>query len=215
MELPENTGINEHAIELIWGQQLPYWPIYSLSPVELETLKTYIETYLKTGFIRPCKSLVGAPMFFDKTPDGSLRLCVNYRGLNNLSIKNRYCLPLIVESLDWLGRAKRFTQLDLPSAYHQMRIREGDEWKTAFHIRCGHFEHQVMPFGLSNASASFQGYINKILGEKPDIFVIYYLDDILVYTEDAGQPHMDEVWWVLEHFRKHGLYANVKKCRFH
>ena len=183
--------------------------------MELETLKTYIETYLKTGFIRPCKSLVGAPIFFGKTPDGSLRLCVDYRGLNNLTIKNGYCLPLIGESLDWLGRAKRFTQLDLTSAYHWMRICEGDEWKTAFHIRCGHFEYQVMPFGVSNAPASFQGYINKLLGEKPDIFVAYYLDNILVYTEDAGEPNMDAVRLVLEKFRKHGLYDNVKKCRFH
>ena len=127
MELPENTGINEHAIELVEGKQPPYGPIYSLGPVELETLKAYIETHLKTGFIRPSKSPAGAPILFDKKPDGSLRLCVDYRGLNNLTIKNRYPLPLIGESLDRLGRAKRFTQLDLTSAYHRMRIREGDE----------------------------------------------------------------------------------------
>ena len=93
---------------------------------------------------------------------------------------------MIGESLDRLGRAKRFTQLDLTSAYHQMRIKEGDEWKTAFRTRYGHFEYQVMPFGLSNAPASFQGYINKILAEKLDIFVIIYLDDIFIYTEDQG-----------------------------
>ncbi len=90
--------------------------------MELETLKTYIETHLKTGFIRSSKSLAGAPIFFDKKPDGSLRLRVNYRGLNNLTIKNRYPLPLIGESLDRLGRAKWFTQLDLTIAYHRMRI---------------------------------------------------------------------------------------------
>ena len=122
MELPENTGINKHAIELVEGKQPPYSPIYSLGPVELETLKAYIETHLKTGFIRPSKSPAGAPILFDKKPDGSLRLCVDYRGLNNLTIKNRYPLPLIGESLDRLGRAKRFTQLDLTSAYYRMRI---------------------------------------------------------------------------------------------
>ena len=90
-------------------------------------MKTYIETHLKTGFIRPSKSPAGAPILFDKKPDGSLRLCVNYRGLNNLTIKIRYLLPLIGESLDWLGREKRFTQLDLTGAYHRMKIREGDE----------------------------------------------------------------------------------------
>ena len=139
--LPERTELNEHAINLEDGKQPPYGPIYSLGPVELETLKTYIETHLKTGFIRPSKSPAGAPILFDKKPDGSLRLCVDYRGLNNLTIKNRYPLPLIGESLDRLGRAKRFTQLDLSSAYHRMRIKEGDEWKTAFQTRYGHIEY--------------------------------------------------------------------------
>ena len=110
-----------------------------------------------------------------------------------MTIKNRYPLPLIGESLDRLGRAKRFTQLDLTSAYHWMRIWEGDEWKTAFRISYGHFEYQVIPFNLSNTSASFQGYINKILAERFDIFVIVYLDDMLIYTEDLGQAHIDVV----------------------
>ena len=140
---------------------------------------------------------------------------MDYRGLNTLTIKNRYPLPLIGESLDRLGRAKRFTHLDLTNAYHRMRIREGDEWKTAFRTRYGHFEYQVMPFGLSNAPASFQGYIKKILAEKLDIFVIVYLDDILIYTEDSGQGHVEAVKWVLENIRKNGLFANLKKCRFH
>ena len=107
--LPERTESNQHAIELEEGKQPPYGPIYSLGPVELETLKTYIETHLKTGFIRPSKSPAGAPILFDKKPDGSFRLCMDYRGLNNLTIKNWYPLPLIGESLDRLGRAKRFT----------------------------------------------------------------------------------------------------------
>ena len=179
-ELPEHTGINDHAIELVEGQQPPYGPIYSLRPVELETLKAYIETNLANGFIKPSKSPAGAPILFDRKSDGSLRLCVDYRGLNNLTIKNRYPLPLIGESLDRLGRAKRFTQLDLTSAYHWMRIREGDEWKTAFRTQYSYFEYQVMPLGLTNAPASFQRYINKILAKKLDIFVIVYLDDIFI-----------------------------------
>ena len=96
-----------------------------------------------------------------------------------------------------------------------MRIREGDEWKTAFRTRYGHFEYQVMPFGLTNAPASFQGYINKILAEKLDIFVIVYLDDILIYTDDDGDGHVSAVRWVLEQLRKFSLFANLKKCRFH
>ena len=214
-ELPENTGINEHAIELEEGKQPPFGPIYSLGPVELETLKTYIETNLANGFIRPSKSPAGAPILFDRKPDRSLRLYVDYRGLNNITIKNRYPLPLIGESLDRLGRARRFTQLDLTNAYYRMRIREGDEWKTAFRTRYGHFKYQVMPFGLSNAPAIFQGYVNKILAEKLDVFVIIYLDDILIYTEDPGQPHVDVVRWVLDQLRKYSLFTNLKKCCFH
>ena len=125
--LLERNKLNKHAIDLEDNKQPPYGLIYSLGPMELETLKTYIKTHLKTGFIRPSKSPAGAPILFDKKSDGSLRLCVDYRGLNNLTIKNRYPLPLIGESLDRLGRAKRFTQLDLTSAYHRMRIKEGDE----------------------------------------------------------------------------------------
>ena len=125
--LPEQTGANEHAIELEEGKQPPYRPIYSLRPVELKTLKTYIKTNLANGFIRASKSPAGAPILFVRKPDGSLRLCVDYRGLNNLTIKNRYPLPLIGESLDRLGRAKQFTQLDLTSVYHRMRIKEGNK----------------------------------------------------------------------------------------
>ena len=214
-ELPENTGMNEHAIKLEKGKQPPFRPIYSLRLVELETLKTYIETNLANGFIRPSKSTAEAPILFDRKPDGSLRFCVDYRGLNNRIIKNRYPLSLIGESLDQLGWAKRFTQLVLTNAYHRMRICEGNEWKTAFKTRYGYFEYQVMPFGLSNAPATFQGYVNKILAEKLDIFVVVYLDDILIYTKDSGQPHVEAVRWVLDQLRKHSLFANLKKCRFH
>ena len=191
--LLERTELNEYAIDLEDGKQPPYGSIYSLGPVELETLKTYIKTHLKTRFIWPSKSPAGTPIFFDKKSDGSLHLCVEFWGLNNLIIKNRYPLPLIGKSLDRLGWVKRFTQLDLTSAYHQMRIKEGNKWKTAFQTRYNHFEYQVILFGLSNAPASFQGYINKILAEKLDIFVIVYLDDILIYIEDQGQGHVEAV----------------------
>ena len=123
--------------------------------MELEILKTYIKTYLKTGFIRPFKSPAGASILFDKKPNGSLRLCVDYWGLNNLTIKNQYLLPLISELLDRLGKTKKFSQLNLTSAYYCIKIKEGDEWKMAFQTRYGHFEYQVMSFGLSNASVSF------------------------------------------------------------
>ena len=115
-ELPEHTGINNHAIKLINGQQPPYGSIYSLKPMELETLKAYIETNLANGFIGPSKFSAGLPILFNQKSDGPLRLCVNYRGLNNLTIKNRYPLPLIGELLDRLERAKQFIQLAFTSA---------------------------------------------------------------------------------------------------
>ena len=127
IELPENTGINKHAIKLQRGKQPPYRPIYSLGSVKLESLKTYIKTHLNTGFIWPSKSFVNALIPFDKKPDGSFCLCVNYQGFNNFTFKNLYSLPLIGEVLNQLGRAKQFTQLDLTSAYHQMRIKKGNE----------------------------------------------------------------------------------------
>ena len=125
--LPECTKLNKHVIDLEKGKQLPYKPIYSLDPMELETLKTYIKTHLKTVFIWSFKSSASALILFDKKLNGSLRLCVDYWGLNNLTVKNRYPLPLIRESFDRLGWAKKFTQLDLTSAYHWIGIKEGDK----------------------------------------------------------------------------------------
>ena len=183
--------------------------------MELETLKTYIKTNLANGFIWPFKFHAGALILFNQKPDGSLPLCVNYWGLNNITIKNRYPLPVIGKSLNRLGRAKQFTQLDLINTYYQMRIHEGDEWKTAFQTWYSHFEYQVISFGLSNAPATFQGYVIKILAEKLDIFFIVYLNDILIYTKDPGQPHVEAVHWVLDQLRKYLLFANLKKCRFH
>ena len=127
VELLEDTGINNHFINLIDDKQTPYSLINSLGSVELETLNTYIETNLANGCIRPSTPPVGAPILFIRKKDGSFRLYIDYRGLNNLTNKNWYLLPLIGESLDRLSHAKRFTQRDLTNTYHQMQIREGDE----------------------------------------------------------------------------------------
>ena len=127
VEFLEHTRINNYAIELMDDQQPPYSLIYSLGPVKLEILKAYIDNNLANGFIKPFKSLAGVFILFDKKLDDSLRLYMDYQGFNNLTIKNWYILPLVGESLDWLGRAQQFTQLDLTNAYHQMRIREEDK----------------------------------------------------------------------------------------
>ena len=196
-ELPEYTGINDHPIYLLDNKQPPYSLIYSLGPVELEILKTYIEANLASSFIRSSKSLAGAPILFVQKNDGRLRLYVDHRDINNQTIKNCYPLPLISKLLDCPSHGKNFTQLDLMNTYHQTRIWEGDEWKTTFQTRYGYFEYQIMRFGIFNAPASFQGYVNKILAEKLDVFVIMYFDDILIYTEDASQGYMEFVRWVL------------------
>ena len=141
MQLPENTSINKHVIKLQDGKQPLYRPINSLKPVKLETLKTYIETHLKTGFVWPSKSPAGAPILFNKKPNSSLWLYVDYQSLNNLTIKNWYSLPLIREALDQLSRAKQFTQLNLTYAYYQMRTKKGNESKTDFKTWYGHFDH--------------------------------------------------------------------------
>ena len=154
-ELLKNTGMNEHAIKLKEGKQPPFGPIYSLGPVELEMLKTYIKTNLANGFIRPSKSPTGTSILFNWKPDESFRFCIDYQGLNNITIKNQYPLPLIGKSLDQLGRAKQFTKLDLTNAYHRIRKCEGDKWKTVFKTWYDHFKYQVMPFGLSNAPPTF------------------------------------------------------------
>ena len=140
---------------------------------------------------------------------------MNYWDLNNITIKNWYPLPLIGELLDWLGRVKRFTQLDLTNAYYWMRIHKGDEWKTTFWTQYGHFKYQVISFGLFNAPATFQRYINKILAKKLDVFVIIYLDNILIYMEDSGQLHVEAIHWVLDQVQKYFFFVNLKKYCFH
>ena len=190
---PKYIGINNHAIELVNDQQLPYGPIYSLGPIELKTLKAYIETNLRNRFIKPSKSLADAPILFNQKSNNFLRLCINYQGLNNLTIKNRYPLLLIGESLTrWRG-VKYLTQLNLTSVYHWIRIRKDHEWKTVFKTRYSHFKYQVMLFSPTNASTIFQKYINKILVEKLDIFSIVYLNDFLIYTKNNRDGHITAI----------------------
>ena len=145
----------DHIIEVEDSKQPPHGPIYAMSRVELAALKEYIQEMLGKGFIHSSNSPASAPALFAKKKDGSLRLCVNYRGLNKITRKNRYPLPLIGDLLDRLSKAKVFTKIDLRVGFNNVRIAEGHEWKTAFRTRYGSFEYLVMPMGLSNAPASF------------------------------------------------------------
>ena len=210
---PQRPTGAEHAIELEEGKKPPFQPLYNLSNKELEVLREYLATALKNGWIQRSESEAGAPILFVPKKDGTLRLCVDYRGLNAITVKNRCPLPLIGETLDRLARARFFTKLDLKDAYYRIAIRRGDEWKTAFRTRYGHFEYLVMPFGLTNAPATFQAYINRALAGLVDETCVVYLDDILIYSE-TYKEHVRAVCAVLERLRKFALYANPKKCSF-
>ncbi|KAH6480324.1 hypothetical protein HBI55_254530 [Parastagonospora nodorum] len=210
------AGHSKHdlTIDLVPGEDPPHRPLYNLSPTELGILRAYITEYLQRGWIRRSKSPAGAPILFVKKKDGTMRLCVDYRGLNKISIKNRGSLPLIMESLERLSQAKWYTKLDVREAYHRIRIAEGDEWKTAFRTRYGHFEYTVMPFGLTNAPAQFQAYINEALAGLMDISCIVYLDDILVFS-DTEEEHVVHVKEVLQRLRDAKLYIKLSKCEWH
>jgi hypothetical protein len=203
----------DHAIELKPGTEPPYMRMYNMSPAELKVLDTYLSEALDKGWIRESKSPAAAPILFAPKKDGELRLCVDYRGLNAITIKNRYPLPLISELLDRINGSVIFSKIDLKNAYHRIRIREGDEWKTAFRTRYGHYEFLVVPFGLTNAPATFQSYINRALRGLVDDFCIVYLDDILVFSR-TEKEHMEHLQLVIERLRRAELYANPKKCEF-
>jgi len=200
-------------IDLDEGSAPPVTPMYPLSQIELQTLREFIDEHLRAGFIRSTTSPHGAPVLFVKKKDGGLRLCIDFRGLNRISKKDRYPLPFISDLLSTAGKARIYTTIDLRHAYHLVRVAEGDEWKTAFRTRYGSFEWLVMPFGLTNAPAAFQRFMNDIFSDLLDVHVIIYLDDILVYSDDPAK-HTEHVREVLRRLRKHGLYARPDKCRF-
>ena len=174
------------AIDLLPGTSPPKGRLYSLSGPEMQSMKKYVDSSLASGIIRPSSSPAGAGFFFVGKKDKTLRPCIDYRGLNNITIKNRYPLPLISSGFELLRGAKIFTRLDLRNAYHLVRIREGDEWKTAFNSPSGHYEYLVMPFGLTNAPATFQALVNDVLRDMLDSFVFVYLDDILIFSPDVS-----------------------------
>ena len=212
-ELPVSDPYN-HEIKLKGDCQPPYSPIYPLSTPKLHVLREYLHDNLVKGFIQHSTSSASALILFVKKKDGSLWLCINYRRLNLLTKKNWYPLPLIGEALDWLSGAKIYTKLDIRVAYNQVWMKEGDEWKTTFWTWYGHYEYCVMPFGLANALATFQGFINYALWDLLDICCIAYLDDILIYS-DNDTEHVEHVWAVLKHLQEHGLYVKLEKCEFH
>ena len=210
--LPEHRPY-DISIDIQADKTVPWGPIYPLSVPELEVLRTYIDDNLRKGYIRVSKSPAGAPIFFVKKKSGELRPVIDYRGLNEVTVKNKYPLPLIHELLTRFTKARIFSKIDLCGAYNLVRIKDGDEWKTAFCCRFGHYEYRVMPFGLTNAPAVFQGLMNTIFRDILDIYCVIYLDNILIYSEDAT-THTTHVQEVLQRLGNNALYAKLEKCKF-
>ncbi|KAK3507071.1 hypothetical protein QTP70_003881 [Hemibagrus guttatus] len=202
------------AIDLLPNASPPRGRVYPLSLPESKTMEEYIETALAAGHIRPSTSPAAASFFFVGKKDGGLRPCIDYRGLNSITVPYPYPLPLVPAALEQLRGARIFTKLDLWSAYNLVRIRKGDEWKTAFHTTHGHYEYRVMPFGLTNAPAVFQALINGVFHDLLGRWVIAYIDDILVYS-NSPEEHVRHVREVLSRLQRHHLYVKLEKCEFH
>ncbi|PRP73007.1 retrotransposon nucleocapsid protein, partial [Planoprotostelium fungivorum] len=212
-ELPEH-GPFDMEINLVGDKIPPMGPLYQMSEAEMNIVHTYVTDMTKKGLIRASKSPCGAPILFAKKKDGTLRLCVDYRRLNDVTVKSTYPLPLIDEMLDRIRTGKIFTALDLKNAYWLVRIKKGDEWKTAFRTRYGLFEYLVMPFGLSNCPGNFQAKVNSMFSDMIDVFVQIYLDDFLIYSQ-SHEEHVQHVRRVLKRVIDHKLSVNLKKCEFH
>ena len=211
-KLPPHRDI-DHKIVLKEGSQPPFGKLYGMTREELIALREWLKDNLAKGFIRPSSSPAASPVLFVKKPGGKLRLCMDYRALNSITIKNRYPIPLVSETLDRLSKARYFTKVDVISAFNRIRIAKGDEWKTAFRTRYGLFESLVMPFGLTNAPATFQSYINNSLQEYLDVFTTAYLDDVLIYST-TREEHRNHVKLVLDKLRNAGLQLDIEKCQF-
>lgn len=210
--LPPSRGI-EHRINILPGSRPPSRAPYRMSDEELVELRRQLKELVDADYIRPSTSPYAAPVLFVKKKSGELRMCVDYRALNSITVKNRYPLPRVDEIFDQLRGAKYFTKIDLRSGYHQIRVAAEDVEKTAFSTRYGHFEFVVMPFGLTNAPATFQHTMNQTLRPFLDQFVVVYLDDILVYSKSLDE-HVAHLRAVLTKLREAGLYAKESKCTF-
>ncbi|GJX96719.1 putative reverse transcriptase domain-containing protein [Tanacetum coccineum] len=203
----------EFQIDLMPGVAPVARAPYRLAPSEMKELSEQLQELSDKGFIRPSSSPWGAPVLFVKKKDGSFRMCIDYRELNKLTVKNRYPLPRIDDLFDQLQGSSVYSKIDLRSGYHQLRVREEDISKTAFRTRYGHFEFQVMPFGLTNAHAVFMDLMNRVCKPYLDKFVIVFIDDILIYSKNKKE-HEEHLKAILELLKKEELYAKFSKCEF-
>eukprot|EP00253_Pinus_taeda_P033189 PITA_33189 len=210
--LPPKRDV-DFTIELIPGAAPVSRAPYRMSVPELTELKMQLQELLDKNYIRPSVSPWGAPVLFVKKKDGTFRMCIDYRQLNKLTIKNKYPLPRIDELFDQVKGATVFSKIDLRSGYHQIRIKEEDIAKTAFRTRYGHYEFVVLPFGLTNAPATFMCLMNRVFHRFLDKFVLIFIDDILIYSR-SRKEHEEHLRLVLQTLREYQLYAKFSKCDF-
>ncbi|XP_016411546.1 RNA-directed DNA polymerase homolog [Sinocyclocheilus rhinocerous] len=177
-------------------------------------VEDYIKGALQQGFFRPSTSPAASSFFFVGKKNGGLRPCIDYRALNSQMVKLPYPLPLVPAALEELRGARIFSKLDLRSVYNLVRVRAGDEWKTAFITPSGHYEYRVMPYSLSNSPSVFQCFMNEVFREFLHQFVIVYIDDILIYSRNLDK-HRHHVTQVLQRLREHHRYLKLEKCEFH
>ncbi|KAD5961819.1 hypothetical protein E3N88_13292 [Mikania micrantha] len=186
---------------------------YRLAPSEMQELSTQLQELLDKGFIRPSFSPWGAPVLFVKKKDETFHMCIDYRELNKVTIKNRYLLPKIDDLFNQLRGSSYYSKIDLRSGYHQLRVQEEDIPKTAFRTRYGHYEFLVMPFGLTNALAVFMDLMNRVCKPYLDKFVIVFIDDILICSQ-TEEEHDEHLRLLLELLKQEQLYAKFSKCDF-
>jgi len=186
---------------------------YRYSPLHKGEIERQVREMLDAGLIIPSTSPFASPVLLIQKKDGSWRFCVDYRRLNDMTIKNRFPMPLIEEIIEELAGSCYFTKLDMKSGYHQVRMKQGDEYKTAFKTHHGHYQFKVMPFGLTNAPATFQCIMNEVLAPFLRKFVMVFLDDILIYSPDLD-CHLAHLEQVLETLKTNQLYLKKSKCSF-
>jgi hypothetical protein len=203
----------EFAIKLLPGTAPISKRAYRVSGPELVELKKQIDELSKKGYIRPSTLPWAAPVLFVEKKDGTRRMCIDYRALNEVTIKNKYPFPRIEDLFDQLRGASVFLKIDLRSGYHQLRIRPSDIPKTAFITKYGLYEFTVMSFGLMNAPAFFMNLMNSVFMHYLDKFVVVFIDDILIYSQSEAE-HADHLRMVLQRLREHQLYAKLSKCEF-